>query len=67
MQKFDFAESRPVLERASARETAARVALGRVAQNFLAQAFGITVLSHVVEIGGCRPIRIVSRRWPICR
>lgn len=59
MQKYDFAESRPVLERASARETAARVALGRVAQNFLAQAFGITVLSHVVEIGGvaARPER----------
>ena len=52
MQKYDFAESRPVLERASARETAARVALGRVAQNFLAQAYGITVLSHVVAIGG---------------
>ncbi|MGI5951140.1 MAG: chorismate synthase [Brooklawnia sp.] len=52
MQKYDFNESRPVLERASARETAARVAVGRVAQNFLAQAFGITVLSHVVEIGG---------------
>lgn len=52
MQKYDFTESRPVLERASARETAARVALGRVAQNYLAQAFGISVLSHVVEIGG---------------
>ena len=59
MQKYDFTESRPVLERASARETAARVAIGRVAQNFLAQAFGITVLSHVVEIGGvvARPPR----------
>lgn len=52
MQKYDFTESRPVLERASARETAARVAIGRVAQNFLVQAYGITVLSHVVEIGG---------------
>lgn len=51
MQKYNFDEARPVLERASARETAARVALGRVAQNFLAQAFGITVLSHVVAIG----------------
>src|SRR5512140_560596 len=38
MQKYDFAESRPVLERASARETAARVALGRVASAFLEQA-----------------------------
>jgi chorismate synthase len=51
MQKYDFEEARPVLERASARETAARVALGRVASNFLRQAFGVTVLSHVVELG----------------
>ena len=41
MQKYDFDESRPVLERASARETAARVALGRVAGNFLQQALGV--------------------------
>lgn len=62
MQKYDFTESRPILERASARETAARVAIGRVAQNLLAQAFGITVLSHVVEIGGiaARPERFPS-------
>jgi chorismate synthase len=51
MQKYDFAESRPVLERASARETAARVALGRVAAAFLQQALGVTLLSHVVELG----------------
>ena len=51
MQKYDFAEARPILERASARETAARVALGRVAANFLRQAAGIEVLSHVVSIG----------------
>lgn len=51
MQKYNFDEARPILERASARETAARVALGRLAQNFLAQAFGISVLSHVVELG----------------
>ena len=51
MQKYDFDEARPILERASARETAARVALGRVATNFLHQAFGVAVLSHVVEIG----------------
>src|SRR4051794_26122393 len=38
MQKYDFDEARPVLERASARETAARVALGRVASAFLEQA-----------------------------
>jgi chorismate synthase len=51
MQKYDFEEARPVLERASARETAARVALGRVASNFLRQGFGVTLLSHVVELG----------------
>ncbi|WP_375425103.1 chorismate synthase [uncultured Friedmanniella sp.] len=51
MQKYDFDEARPVLERASARETAARVALGRVAMAFLHQAFGVRVLSHVVELG----------------
>ncbi len=51
MQKFDFDEARPILERASARETAARVALGEVAKQFLRQTCGITVLSHVVELG----------------
>ena len=51
MQKYDFDEARPILERASARETAARVALGRVAANFCEQAFGVRVLSHVVELG----------------
>jgi chorismate synthase len=51
MQKYDFDEARPVLERASARETAARVALGRVAMAFLQQTLGVTVLSHVVELG----------------
>ncbi len=51
MQKYDWDEARPILERASARETAARVALGRVAANFLEQAFGIRILSHVVRIG----------------
>ncbi len=51
MQKYDFDEARPVLERASARETAARVALGRIAANFLEQALGARLLSHVVELG----------------
>jgi chorismate synthase len=51
MQKYDFDEARPVLERASARETAARVALGAVARQFLAQAVGARVVSHVVAIG----------------
>ncbi|HEY0475272.1 MAG TPA: chorismate synthase [Kribbella sp.] len=51
MQKYGFDEARPVLERASARETAARVALGEVAARFLKQAYGVTIVSHVVEIG----------------
>ena len=54
MQKYDFADARPILERASARETAARVALGRVASNFLEQATGARIVSHVIEIGGVR-------------
>jgi chorismate synthase len=54
MQKYDFDEARPVLERASARETAARVALGRVAGAFLEQATGARIVSHVVELGGVR-------------
>lgn len=54
MQKYGFDDARPILERASARETAARVALGRVAGNFLAQSTGATVLSHVIELGGVR-------------
>jgi len=51
MQKYGFDDARPVLERASARETAARVALGTVAKAFLRQAYGVEVLSHVVSIG----------------
>lgn len=51
MQKYDFNDARPILERASARETAARVALGAVAKAFLKQSVGIEILSHVVSIG----------------
>ncbi|WP_091111007.1 chorismate synthase [Geodermatophilus dictyosporus] len=51
MQKYGFDDARPVLERASARETAARVALGAVARAFLRQALGVEVVSHVVGIG----------------
>src|SRR5699024_128916 len=51
MQKYGFDEARPVLERASARETAARVALGTVAARFLNQCCQATVVSHVVELG----------------
>jgi chorismate synthase len=51
MQKYGFDDARPVLERASARETAARVALGAVASAFLRQAYGVTLVSHTVAIG----------------
>jgi chorismate synthase len=48
--KYDFSEARHILERASARETAARVALGAIAKTFLKE-FGVDVLSHVVAVG----------------
>jgi chorismate synthase len=51
MQKYGFDDARPVLERASARETAARVALGTVAAAFLAQSAGVRLVSHTVAIG----------------
>jgi len=51
MQKYGFTDARPVLERASARETAARVALAAVAGAFLHQTTGARVLSHVVALG----------------
>jgi len=50
MQKYGFLDSRPVLERASARETASRVALGAVAAKFL-NALGIELITHTVAIG----------------
>jgi len=50
MQKYGFSEARAVLERASARETAARVALGAVAASFL-RALGIELVTHTVAIG----------------
>lgn len=61
MQKYDFDEARPILERASARETAARVALGAIAKAFLQQALGVTVLSHVVELG---PVKAAKGVYP---
>ncbi|CRK58077.1 Chorismate synthase [Alloactinosynnema sp. L-07] len=51
MQKYGFDEARPVLERASARETAGRTALGTVARAFLRQLLGVEIISHVVSIG----------------
>jgi chorismate synthase len=53
IQKYGFTDVRNVLERASARETAARVACGALAKTFLA-AFGVRVFSHVVQIGSVR-------------
>lgn len=51
MLKYGFDDARPVLERASARETAARVALGTVAKALLRQTLGVQVLSHVIALG----------------
>jgi chorismate synthase len=51
MQKYGFDEARPVLERASARETAARVALGAIGARFLEQAYGVRLVSHTVAVG----------------
>ncbi|MFI2213844.1 chorismate synthase [Streptomyces sp. NPDC020141] len=54
MQKYALEEARPVLERASARETAARVALGAVARSYLKETAGIEIVSHVVELAGAK-------------
>ena len=51
MQKYGFDDARPILERASARETAARVALGAIARAFLDQSIGAQIMSHVLSIG----------------
>lgn len=48
--KYNFPDARYILERASARETTARVAVGAIAKGFLAE-FGIGVLSHVIQVG----------------
>lgn len=61
MQKYGFNDARAILERASARETAARVALGAVAKAFLKQAVDIEILSHVVSIGQAK----VSEEVPL--
>jgi chorismate synthase len=68
MQKYDFDEARPVLERASARETAARVALGTVAARFLGQTIGAGLVSHVVELGAARaPYGSIPRAADVAR
>ena len=55
MVKFGHEEARPILERSSARETAARVAAATVARNFLRETLGVEVLSHVISIGASEP------------
>ncbi|MEV8325360.1 chorismate synthase [Kitasatospora sp. NPDC059811] len=54
MQKYSIDEARPILERASARETAARVALGAVARAYLKATCGIEIVSHVVELAAAK-------------
>ncbi len=54
MQKYGHDDARAVLERASARETAARVALGELARRLLRQVLGAEVVSHVVALGSVR-------------
>ena len=61
MQKYGYPDARPILERASARETAARVALGEVARRTLGQVLGVQILSHVVAIG---PVRAPDDQTP---
>ena len=57
--KYDFPDARYILERASARETAARVAVGALAKQLLA-CFGVEVLSHVIAVGSERLTRNVT-------
>jgi chorismate synthase len=57
--KFNFHDARYILERASARETAARVAAGALAKIFLAQ-FGVEILSHVIAVGKIKMERAVT-------
>ena len=59
--KYNFPEARYVLERASARETTARVAVGAIAKSFLSE-FGIQILSHVVGVGPAKMTRLAE--WP---
>ena len=57
--KYNFQDARYILERASARETTARVAVGALAKTFLSQ-FGISVLSHVIGVGSVRLLRLAA-------
>ncbi len=62
MAKYNFDDIRPILERASARETAARVAAGAVCRRFLEE-FGIDIRSHVTAIGGVYAGPVDSIDW----
>jgi len=62
LAKYGTRDVRPILERASARETAARVAVGAVARRFLKE-FGIAVHSHTINIGGNRAKRDSAIDW----
>lgn len=64
MMKYGFDDARPVLERASARETATRVALGEVTARFLDQAAGIQLVSHVVRVGSVAVPEDADKPWP---
>jgi chorismate synthase len=57
--KYDFPDARYILERASARETAARVAIGALCKQLLAN-FGVQILSHVIAVGSERLARVVA-------
>src|SRR5580698_1706536 len=65
MLKYGFDDARPVLERASARETAARVAAGTVARAFLREALGVEVLSHVISIGAAKPYDVPPPQFSV--
>jgi len=65
MQKYGFTDARDVLERASARETAARVAAGAVAKKLLGE-LGVSILSHVIQMGPARS-KAIDRPLPADR
>ena len=63
MQKYGFTDARDVLERASARETAARVAAGAVAKRLLSH-LGVEIISHVIQMGSARVPAEAARPTP---
>lgn len=63
MQKYGFTDARDVLERASARETAARVAAGSLAKKLLSH-LGVEIMSHVIQMGDARVAADAARPTP---